>query len=278
MTLGHMPNQGDNKAMGSSSRDLTLRRTPEEIELAIKQAELAGLEAELVERELDLATLQAELMAFERRYYHMVGSRMARLDAIEAEIAKALARANPADASARVRAEEARRQAEASARADPGNAEASPKARFEASPELRKLYRDLAKMVHPDLTGDEDERRERTALMGQINEAYARGDMEALERVAQQWAQRPEAVPGDDIGAELVRTLRRIALVRERLDQAAQEIAALQEADLCQLMQRVQEGDGCGADLLARMAAALDRQIDAATERLATVRREGGCR
>jgi len=246
-----MPNHGGDNAMNSSSRDLTPRRTPEEIELEAKQAQLAALEAELVERELDLATLQAELMAFERRYFHMVGSRMARLDAIEAEIAEALARANPADASARVRAEEARRQAEDSVGADPGNAEAPSKVRFEPTPELRKLYRDLAKMVHPDLTGDEDERRERTVLMGQMNEAYARGDMEALERIHRQWAQRPEAVRGDDIGAELVRTLRRIAMVRERLDQVAQEMAELQEADLYRLMQRVQEGDGRGADLLA---------------------------
>jgi len=128
-------------------------------------------------------------------------------------------------------------------------------------------------MVHPDLTSDEDERRERTALMGEINEAYARGDMETLERIRRQWEQRPEAVPGSDVAAELVRTLRRIALVRERLDEVGQEIATLQESELYQLMVQVQNAEEQGTDLLAAMAAELDRQIDAANKRWATVRR-----
>ena len=47
--------------------------TPEERELENKKAELASLEADLVQRELDLATLRAELTIFENGYLRTVG-------------------------------------------------------------------------------------------------------------------------------------------------------------------------------------------------------------
>ncbi|MDS3861592.1 hypothetical protein RIF25_12325 [Thermosynechococcaceae cyanobacterium BACA0444] len=71
--------------------DLIRHVSPEEEELAQKEAELAALESELAERELGLATLQAELHAFEREYLHLIGSRYAELDRIEAQIIKYMA-------------------------------------------------------------------------------------------------------------------------------------------------------------------------------------------
>jgi hypothetical protein len=50
------------------SSDIVRNQTPEELELQRKQAELASLEADLIQRELDLATLRAELAEFESRY------------------------------------------------------------------------------------------------------------------------------------------------------------------------------------------------------------------
>ena len=42
------------------SSDIVRNQTPEELELQTKQAELASLEADLIQRELDLATLRAK--------------------------------------------------------------------------------------------------------------------------------------------------------------------------------------------------------------------------
>ena len=83
-------------------------RSPEEEELRRKRAELQILQSELAESELELATLRSELIAFERRYLEVVGSRYAELDALEAQIAEAVARSRPADPSARQQAESAR--------------------------------------------------------------------------------------------------------------------------------------------------------------------------
>ena len=82
--------------------------SPEDEELRRKQAELEDLQSELAESELELATLRSELIAFERRYLEVVGSRYAELDSLEAQIAEAVARSRPADTTARQTAESAR--------------------------------------------------------------------------------------------------------------------------------------------------------------------------
>ena len=51
-------------------------RSPEEEELEHKRVELEQLQSELAESELELATLRSELVAFERRYLEVVGSRV----------------------------------------------------------------------------------------------------------------------------------------------------------------------------------------------------------
>lgn len=82
--------------------------SPEARELEKKRAELATLETRLAERELDLATLQAELRSFERTYVRIVGTRLAELDEIQAQIAEAEARSKPKDRKAQERAAQAR--------------------------------------------------------------------------------------------------------------------------------------------------------------------------
>ena len=90
-------------------------QSPEERELERKRAELAALEADLVERELELSTLQAELAAFETEYLRVVGRRYAELDEIRARIAEAHAARRPTDDAARAAASTARETAARSA-------------------------------------------------------------------------------------------------------------------------------------------------------------------
>lgn len=50
---------------------------------------------------------------------------------------------------------------------------------------VRKLFRDVAKMIHPDVAGDE-ERDRRHALMVEANRAYALGDEAQLRAILDQ--------------------------------------------------------------------------------------------
>jgi hypothetical protein len=162
----------------------------------------------LAERELDLATLRAELHGFERTYLRIVGSRLAELDEIEAQIAEAGARNQPKDREAQERASQALAQAQESAQAVEAEQEAGKREPFTPSENLQKLYREVARRIHPDLATDEGERKRRHELMTEANRASEMGDVARLEAILRDWESSPESVKGEGRGAELVRVIR----------------------------------------------------------------------
>ena len=145
---------------------------PEERELENKKAELASLEAELVQRELDFATLRTELRSVESRYLGTVGLLYAELDQIEAQIAEAEARRRPSDVGAQDHATRARTQAEESAQ----TARTAGESKSKPTESLKKLFREVAKRIHPDLATNDDDRARRQKLMAEANRAYEEGD------------------------------------------------------------------------------------------------------
>jgi hypothetical protein len=245
--------------------------SPEAKELQKKKVELASLEARLAERELDLATLQAELHRFEGTYLRIVGARLAELDEIEAQIAEAGSRKKPGDPEAHERASQARAQAQESARAVESEQQAGKREPFAPSETLKRLYREVAKRIHPDLATDERERKRRHELMSEANRAYEEGDEARLEAILRDWESSPESVKGDGPGAELVRVIRKIAQVEDRLKAIDGEIARLEESDLYRLKREVDQAKKEGRDLLVEMAARVNRQVAEARGRLRTV-------
>ena len=247
--------------------------TPEERELLRKLAELEIAENLLTERELELASLLTQLRTFDGRYARIVGVLLARLDELEAAAAAHRARQQPQDASAQARAHEARARAQESASTVET---ATTHHAVEQSDELRALYRRIARLVHPDLATDAESRSVRTRWMAQANRAYEAGDQAALEKLLRDWSERPESVPGESVGAQLVRTIRKIAQVRSRLDAIARELAALRKSSRYELMEQVATAEKDGRDLLAQMAARVAAQIEEAEENLSLLEHRGG--
>ena len=246
---------------------------PEERELGQKAQELHRLETELAERELALATLQAQVRGFEQEYLRRVGRLYAALDDVTAELAALDLREHPGSAEFEHAAHETRARAERSAReadAAPGERE---KPVFKPSPELRELYRTLAKLVHPDLCTEPGERERRTKFMAEVNAAYQAGDEDRLRALLHEWQASPEAVEGSDIGSQLVRTIRKLDQVGKRLAEIDEAITALESSEVGQLRQRAQQLKSAGRDLLAEMAAEVDQQL-AESRRVLSRRRE----
>ncbi len=242
--------------------DLIRKQTPEERELEKKKAELALLESKLAERELELATLQAELYTFQKHYLRIVGSRYAALDEVLAQIAEAKARLYPDDDAVQVEAEEAREQANDSAGATSDIADTIEiSAKFKPSDNLKKLYREVARQVHPDLATDDEERERRHQIMIEVNRAYERGDEDRLQLLLRDWQSSPESTKDEGIGAELVRIIRKIAQVEERFAVIDVEIEAVKISELAQLKNRVESADDDGRDLLQEMADEIDEEI-----------------
>jgi hypothetical protein len=240
---------------------------PEELELAQKLDEQKALEAELAERELRSTNLRAELAAFERRYLHFVGARYAELDEWKAQLAERLAREQPHNERAQQAAREARARAGDTKSAAGEKAAQEPRA-FKSSPGMKRLYRDVAKRVHPDLTSNREDRAKRQQLMAEANQAYERGDEVCLEKILNEYECSPEAVEGEGPGAELVRVIRRASQGRSRLAEIEAEMQELLRSDLCQLKSRVDDAEKSGRDVLKEMIAKVDEQIALAKQRL----------
>jgi hypothetical protein len=233
---------------------------------------LGALEGELAHKELDLATLSAELLSFESRYTRVVGRRFAELDLLNAKIAEFLASKDPEDLQAQSEAKAAREKAEETAREAGGVAEPSKVEAFKPTKELKDLYRTIAKKIHPDLAIDEEDRERRNKIMAEVNKAYEEGDVERLESILREWETSPEAIEGEDVGSRLVRTIRMIARVRDRITQIEKETRILMSADLYELKLKAEEAKQDGRDLIEEIARRLDGEIELARKHLQELR------
>ena len=121
--------------------------------------------------------------------------------------------------------------------------------------ELKSLYRELAKRFHPDLAAGGMEGKARGARMAEINDAYARGDLEALRRAASESL----------VANKLPPTLTELLAERDRLDalivRLRQDIAELYRDPLMLLKIDASLARHDGRDLLAEMATDLHVQL-----------------
>lgn len=259
--LGHSP-------LLETPVEIIKRSTPEQEELDKKLSELAALEVELCKRELELATLRAELADFERRYLSTLGPLYAELDDLEAQIAEATARSHSGDPAAQQAAAAARAQADQSARVAEESAHLADRPEFHASATLRDLFREAAKAMHPDRADNDDDRARRHTAMVRANAAYEAGDEQQLRTILREWHSNPERVQGDGPGAELVRTIRKIARCADRLQAIRAEINEHQQSDLAALKTKVAEAAQQGRDLVAEMVSMTQTAIKQAWYRL----------
>jgi hypothetical protein len=244
--------------------EIARRASSEEEELARKRKELELLQAELAERELFLTNLRAELSVFEGQYLREVGTFYAELDEWNAKIAERLADERGTEES-RSAAAIARTQAGESDSAVRG--EAAKARAFIPSAELRALYREVAKRVHPDLATDEADRHKREHFMAEANAAYQGGDADALRRILEEYESSPESVRGASIAADLARVIRQIGQVSNRLSQIELEIATLIDSDIAKLRAKADAARVEGRELLNEMAEDVRRRIDVARRR-----------
>jgi DnaJ-class molecular chaperone len=162
---------------------------------------------------------------------------------------------------------------EARARANESRGAASVKEteetkQFAPSPELKRRYREVAKAIHPDLTTDTADRARRQELMAEANAAYQKGDETRLAKVLDVYESCPEAVQGDGAGAELVRVIRKLSLMKNRLGEIEIELQNLFNSDIYLLKVQIEEAQEQGRDLLSEMAEKVRKRITDSKERM----------
>lgn len=243
------------------SPHLTRRPKPEDEELERKRAELAAIRATVVDRELELSNRRNELGAFEGLYLRQVGVLYAELDEWNAKILALKARLSPSPSSQH-QAETAREQARQSYESSHG--EASKTKDFDPSPDLKKLFREAAKRIHPDFAADTGDLERRTRLMAEVNKAYAAGDEAALRRILDDYGELSDNETSLGIGAELIRIIRQIRQAKDGLAVIERELATLLNSEIAQLKRDVEAAQRKGRDLLAELAKSVQKQIEVA--------------
>ena len=229
------------------------------------QRRLAELDAVLAARMTELARARADLDAFRIGYRRDVGQLHEELD----ELLDAIAEAELNELSARLKEEGA-----GSPAAAPAGRTSEPAPRF-TSDAVRKLFREVARTIHPDMAGDAHTRDRRHSLMIEANRAYATGDLEELHRIMAAWENSPEAVQGHGPEATRERLARRVAQLETELAACDDQISALLDTPIGRLKLMVDEASAKGKDLIADMVRRLKRDIMAARNRLDAMRWDG---
>jgi chromosome segregation ATPase len=254
------------RRLSPRSGDLMTNLVPldnqENEELDGLRARIAELEAVLDRRADEVAELKAELHLFKLEYRREVGVLYDQLDELEIAIAEA----ELGELKSQLGQSEPQNPPPATPR--PLSAEA---ARF-TSDAIRKLFRDVAKAIHPDLARDEQARDRRHALMAEANRAYADGDAEQLRMILHKWERSPESVLGNDSTAIRLRLTQRIAQAHDQLAALQLELDELRASPLAELKAKIDEASSNGKDLVADMVVRLKRDIMVAANRLAAIR------
>ncbi|TXH44002.1 MAG: hypothetical protein E6Q92_04690 [Burkholderiaceae bacterium] len=237
---------------------------PEERELADKQAQLDQVAQSVADAELQLASLRADMEEFRQRYWSSVVPLYARLDALRARWAERLMEAEPEDPKLRVQAEQAWAQAAASEQAAHQAAELEELERMRPPPEvqeqLKALYRQAARLVHPDRARDDADRDKRTDLMARINRAYQAGQAQAIADLLKTAREELSEPVGDDLGSQLVRVIRAISRSHARILQIEAEMNELRQSELGQLQGEIERQEALGLSPIDRLQAQLQAQ------------------
>ncbi|MFE4396279.1 MULTISPECIES: rhodanese-like domain-containing protein [Streptomycetaceae] len=215
------------------------------LEERVAAAELAWLSMDV-----DVQTLRVEIDNFALIHHQLLGPLYARLDELDALVAEAVAARTGLPEDLR-RAAEARRQVDElpdldalfdSVREQTGQdgepAPPPPAApeRVRPGKEAQRIYRELVRRAHPDLTTDPGEQQRRAAFLVRVNEAYAYGDAGALGALAAEWSTAPEAAPAVDSPDRSDWLRRRLDWLTAKIAETATEQVRLEQTPMGQLL------------------------------------------
>jgi hypothetical protein len=227
-------------------------------------ARIVALEARVAERERELTRIKADLLDLQARYFAEVGSLYATLGDLESSVAEIEIRLGlrppPLD------------EADDTDDAGSGAGEAAGCSNRSApSVDLRRVFRDVARAVHPDRARDQASRYRRHSLMAEANRAYAERDEDRLRLILRAWESSADAVVEDGPDADRRRAERRAAMLEEQLVAMDLELAGLRASAIWRLKTRIDEARAQGWDLLTEIVREVQREIARARSRLAAL-------
>ena len=225
---------------------------PEDAEIFRRRAELAALRATLTAREVDLDHLRAQLNSFEGRYIRQVGVLYIQLDEWEDRIAELN---NPTQPQPEALEPEPGPEPTPTDEPDP------------AALDLKSLFREVAKRIHPDRARSAHDELHRNHLMSQANAAFLRSDADLLQRMLNGYDPSTDAGDDQPAAAQLAHLTEQIAQTHQDIATLNAEIGALAASEMADLRDRTKIAAQQGRDLLAELAARVKGSIGIAMRR-----------
>ena len=215
----------------------------------------------LAQIEEEHATLRSELAAFQSDYLRLVGVVDLQVQELEAKILAIVAVRTGAveDAAAAEAAEQRFRETTTAMSAIPAPAGPPP------DDDLKTLFRDAAKRMHPDLVADDAGRGHAEAFMKRLNQAYKAGDAEGIGNLVRQWETSPYASARPIAGGGTAPAL--VAAVAH----AEARLAEARDSDLARLMEQAFQASMAGRDLLVELRQDAEMALDRARARMASL-------
>lgn len=247
------------------------QQTTENSELELKRAELAALRARHADARAVLQQLRGEIERFERDYNQTLGRRMAELERIEAEISFLSGVASSKNCGSH-RYQSMFFDAEDESWLDGSSPARQGRVWKSEAQDIKSLYREVAKEIHPDLAGTGSLKRDRNELMSIANRAYAEDDHRTLQQILYNWRRTHKLGDGSDAGDELSRVNRQIARERRELRVVHTEVEELRGSYACRFKLRLDANKEEGNDLFGEMIAVADLNISRARRRLALLK------
>jgi hypothetical protein len=233
---------------------------------------VTALELQVAARETELDDLKAALQALQARYLDKIGPLYAELIPLDADVAEA-------EIKAGLRVPDADPDDTAES-GDAGTLTATGCSTAAPSGDLKRMFRDVARAIHPDALPDaqhdERTRYRRHSLMAEANRAYAERDEDRLRLILHGWALDPELAAGDEPENEQARLQRRAATLSARLAQIEAEFADVGRTAIGRLKTKIDDARAQGWDLFAEMIRQVTREIALARAKLKRLARRQG--
>jgi hypothetical protein len=231
------------------------------------RARLAALELQVAARESELDAFKGELQTLQDRYLADIGPLYAELDSLESTLEQAEIRAGLRPPPLDLDEDE-----ENGEPADPDAADGCSN-RSTPSVDLKKIFRDVARAVHPDRARDDRARYRRHSLMAEANRAYAERDEDRLRLILRTWEHSTDATVEDGAEDEEQRVPRRLGILGDRLVEIEAEFADLRASAIARLKRRIDETAAQGWDLFGEMQRQVRREIERAKARIEKAQR-----
>ena len=234
-------------------------KSPEEIELGKYKEQVAQAEGQMLELEAELADMLRSIKWFKDQITATIAPLILKLHILDVEVAAA--RGNKAGLGKALQALRELLGDYSGAPATPPDSDADWQEK-PADDELKSMFRDAAKKIHPDLADDEQDRELRTRLMADLNEAYAKGDKDAIKKIVDQYNASEDAVQGEGVGYDLMRMIRRLYQIRNHITELVSMKASLEQSDEWANVLAAREAEDRGENYFRNFSEKLMKRIE----------------